>query len=308
MVIANPKAGGGKMLSDWPVISNKLIGAGISYDVAFTTHRYHSIELTINSIRNGYVNIISIGGDGTMNEIVNGIFTQKYKDPCEITLAIIPGGSGNDLIKSFGITKDYDSSIKAIAEGKRSVQDIVRFHISESKVQKTRFMANIAGVGFDAMVSLYCNILKENGVRGDNVYLRGGARALFNHKAKQYKIIVDGATFFEGKVFSVAFGNGKYSGGGMIQTPNAVINDGLVDLTVIKKCSIFVILKEFKKLFSGDILSIKKYVISTRGRRIDIVSDVEDMVEVDGEIVGTTPLYLEVLPKSLSVIVGEDFR
>jgi YegS/Rv2252/BmrU family lipid kinase len=306
MVIANPKAGSNRVLDEWPIISEQLSNFGIEYEVIFSKHKYHSVELAVKAIREGYRKLIAVGGDGTIHEVVNGIFFQKEVDTSEITLAVIPAGSGNDWMKMYDVTTDYKQSVGAIAGGKTIFQDICKVDVVESMVPQTRYMINVAGVGYDAMICHYCNKMKEDGKTGAILYVKSAVKSFFKIRAKVFKVIVDGKEFFKGRVFSTAFGIGRYSGGGMSQVPDAVVNDGLVNLTIIEKIPKLSIILNFGKLFKGSIYTIKG-VYHTVGKRISIFSEVDDSVEVDGEVIGTTPLELSVLPQALRVVVGENF-
>lgn len=306
MVIANPKAGSNKVAQEWPIISDLLVKHGISFDVLFTKHKFHSIELTVKAIKEGYRKFISVGGDGTIHEIVNGIFFQKDVPYSEITLGVIPAGSGNDWMKMYDISKNYEESIFAIAEGKTILQDICKIDMVESMVKQTRYMANVAGIGYDAMVCHHCNRNKEKGKKGKLIYVKAALQAFFNIRPKMYKVLVDGKEFFKGKVFSTAFGIGRFSGGGMTQMPDAVVNDGLINLTVVEKMPKIKIASQFMKLFTGRIYSIIG-VHHITGKHIQVETVPNDVVEVDGEVLGNTPLDLTVMPQALRVIVGDNF-
>lgn len=306
MVIANPKAGANKVAQDWPIISDLLTKYGISFDVMFTKHKFHSIELTVKAIKEGYRKFISVGGDGTIHEVVNGIFFQDQVPYSELTLGVIPSGSGNDWMKMFDVSKDYEKAVQTISKGKTIFQDVCKMEMVESMVKQTRYMINVAGIGFDAMICHHCNKNKEQGKKGKLIYIIAAMQAFFDIKPKLYKVVVDGKEYFKGKVFSTAFGVGRYSGGGMTQMPDAVVNDGLVNLTVIEKMPKLKIATKFVQLFTGRIYSIPG-VHHIMGKHIEVETVPNDIVEVDGEVLGTTPLDLTIMPQALRVVVGENF-
>ena len=105
LVIVNPKAGSGRGLKDWPIISNQMYNSSLRFTCVFTEHKYHAVELTVKAINDGFRNIVAVGGDGTIHEVVNGIFIQKKVPTTDISLAVIPTGTGNDWIRMFGISK-----------------------------------------------------------------------------------------------------------------------------------------------------------------------------------------------------------
>ncbi|MBQ0006653.1 MAG: diacylglycerol kinase family lipid kinase [Alistipes sp.] len=303
-VIVNPKAGGGKVEEDWSIIRRELIAHGVLFDAVFTEHRYHAIELTISGIRQGYRKFISIGGDGTLHELVNGIFLQKEVPSSEFTIGVISAGTGNDWIRMHGDISDRQKNIEAILKGQTIRQDIVKVTYTESCVQGIRYMVNIGGIGYDSNVCQRCNNLKLAGRRGPMVYINSAIKSLIGRTFTHSVITVDGKQFFQGKYFSIGLGNGRFCGGGMIQTPDAEIDDGLLNITVIKKVSKLRVVLHLKDLFKGTIYNIDG-VIHTTGKKITVSTSSPDRVEVDGEVVGETPVTFEILPQALKVIVSK---
>ncbi len=307
IAVINPNAGGGRVAKEWPLLSNMLKDRGFSFEEVFTTHRYHAVELVIYSLKRGFRNFISVGGDGTLHEIVNGIFYQKEVPVSEITLAVLPAGSANDWTRMYRIPKDYDKAIETVLEGRTVMQDVARVEYSQAGVRNSRYMVNVAGVGLDANICLRCNASKDKGKSGDMAYVKAAFKALVGRTSNPAKVVVDGRNFFTGKMFSIAFGIGRYSGGGMMQVPDAVADDGLVNLMVARKVSKIKFLLLFKQLFKGTIYRIRE-VSHTTASRVCVISRKPDRVEIDGEVVGTTPMNLEVLPKALRVVVSRDFK
>lgn len=307
IAVINPNAGGGKVAKEWPLLSNMLKDRGFSFEEVFTTHRYHAVELVIYSLKRGFRNFISVGGDGTLHEIVNGIFYQKEVPVSEITLAVLPAGSANDWTRMYMIPKDYDKAIETVLEGRTVMQDVARVEYSQAGVRNSRYMVNVAGVGLDANICLRCNASKDKGKSGDLAYVKAAFKALVSRTSTPTKVVVDGRSFFSGKMFSLAFGIGKYSGGGMMQVPDAVADDGLVNVMVARKVSKIKFLLLFKQLFKGTIYNIKEVTHKTASR-VTVITRRPDRVEIDGEVVGTTPINLEVLPRALRVVVGRDFK
>ena len=307
IAVINPNAGGGRVAREWPLLSNMLKDRGFPFEEVFTTHRYHAVELVIYSLKRGFRNFISVGGDGTLHEIVNGIFHQKEVPVSEITLAVLPAGSANDWTRMYRIPKDYGKAIETVLEGRTVMQDVARVEYSQAGVRNVRYMVNVAGVGLDANICLRCNASKDKGKSGDLAYVKAAFKALVSRTSTPTKVVVDGRSFFSGKMFSIAFGIGKYSGGGMMQVPDAVADDGLVNLMVARKVSKIKFLLLFKQLFKGTIYNIKEVTHKTASR-VTVITRRPDRVEIDGEVVGTTPMNLEVLPMALRIVVGRDFK
>ncbi|MEF9932256.1 MAG: diacylglycerol kinase family protein, partial [Bacteroidales bacterium] len=262
MVIVNPKAGSGRGLKDWPIISNQMYNSGVRFTCVFTEHKYHAVELTVKAINDGFRNIVAVGGDGTIHEVVNGIFIQKAAATTEISLAVIPAGTGNDWIRMYGISKTYSLAVSSLVEKRTILQDVSKVEFYETRVKHIRYMANVAGLGYDAVVNLKYNNLKDEGKYGKWLYLRSTFNTFLGFSSKHFKITVDGNLFYNGMVFSGAVGIGKYNGGGMQQTPNATVDDGLMDITIIRKMSKFRVMRNFKLLYSGNIYSIPKVIFT----------------------------------------------
>lgn len=304
--IVNPVAGSGKGLADWPLISKLLRDHGIVPDFAFTERKYHAIELAVEAVNDGYRKLIVVGGDGTIHEVVNGIFIQQAVPTTDILIAVVAVGTGNDWIRMFGIPNRYSDAIKAIEAGHSFLQDVGIITYHKSNFRQSRYMANVAGIGFDAAVNKRYNHLKEEGRRGAWLYIWSTFKAVLRYRSTGVKIWVDGRLAVNDLVYSAAIGIGKYNGGGMIQTPEAVADDGLFDVTTIRRLGMLGVIARFKKLYNGKIYHIKQVSLD-RGRRIRIESTPEIAVEVDGEALGYSPFEFELVDKAVRVVVAEKF-
>ena len=145
--IVNPVAGSGRGLTDWPQISKLLRDHHIVPEYAFTERKYHAIELAVEAVNNGFRKIVVVGGDGTIHEVVNGLFIQKVVPTQDVLLSVIAVGTGNDWIRMFGIPRKYSEAIRAIVEGHSFLQDVGKISYYQSSYKQTRYMANVAGVG-----------------------------------------------------------------------------------------------------------------------------------------------------------------
>lgn len=293
-------------MTDFPLISKLLRDNNIHHEAVFTEHKHHATALTVQAIDSGYRNIIVVGGDGTLHEVVNGLFIQQRVDPSEVTIAVISAGTGNDWIRMFGIPTRYSEAIRAIKEGHTFLQDVAEVDYEESKYSQTRHMANVAGLGFDAAVikrTLASNAKDKFGKGG---YLWCLVRAFFSHKATGAKIWIDDRLVFNDLLFSIAIGVGKFNGGGIQQLPSAVADDGLLDVTIIRPVHWWHVVFRLRRLFNGTIYSIG-HVTHAQGKKIRIESSPETPLEVDGELYGHTPVELRVKHRKVKVIVNKSF-
>ena len=305
-VIVNPVAGNGRGLDDFPEISKLLREASIDYEPVFTEHKCHATELTVTAVRQGYRRIIVIGGDGTLHETVNGLFIQQEVPPAEVLLAVIAVGTGNDWVRTMGIPRHYREAIRALVDEHCFLQDVGVVTYEEAHYRQTRYMANMAGAGFDSAVTKRVNHLRQKRRLGRWSYSWCVVRAFFGYKSTGVKVWVDDVPVYNNLLFSVAMGIGKFNGGGIQQLPDAVADDGMLDITLIRPIHFWHVLFRLHYLFNGDIYKIG-HVIKARGERIRIESTPELVVEVDGELLGQTPLDFSVLPKAIRTVVSKQF-
>lgn len=305
--IVNPRAGSGKTMFEWLPAERKLKRLGIPCDIAMTDHKRHATALAYEAASKGYRKIIAVGGDGSLHETFNGIcrWCARTGTPTEeFLLGVMPIGSGNDWIRSLGVPNDTSEVVDLIRKNSVGVMDVVRVKSSGGRLA---YMANIGGVGFDSHVCKRVNIQKESGRRGKMIYLNSLRYTIFNLKPVYISVVADGEVIFTGQCFSVALGNGRYSGSGMRQVPLAVMDDGLLDYAVIPKAPLAKVLKELPRLFSGT-LNQSEYVISGKCRSLQIVPMDEqsaDIFELDGEIEGLLPMSVEITGHQINVIKGE---
>jgi YegS/Rv2252/BmrU family lipid kinase len=217
----------------------------------------------------------------------------------DITLAIISIGTGNDWGRLYNIPLEYEQAVDVIAANCTTPQDVAEVNTDNC----TSYMINIGGMGFDADVCHYVNRAKYSKHRvlgGSLLYLWSLIKAFVTGKGHHFTIKIDGKEFFNAQAFSVALGIGKYSGGGLIQTPDALPNDGLLDITVIHKANKLKVLTCLTKLFNSTIYQAD-IVSHAQGAEIDIYSDAK--VEVDGENIGDGHIKLRVIPSAIKVAI-----
>ena len=304
--IVNPRAGSGKTMSLWVPAEQKLQNLGISFVTAMTDHKRHATELAMEAAGQGYRRIIAVGGDGSLHETLSGIARycdENGTDPSEFTLGVMPIGSGNDWIKSLGLPNDLDYMISLVENGSTGQMDLVRVLSSGGKVS---YMANIGGTGFDSHVCSRVNLQKESGKRGKLIYLDGLRYTIAHLSPINLKVVADDQPVFEGACYSIALGNGRYSGSGMRQVPKAEIDDGILDYMIVPKVKLKTIVKEIPRLFNGSI-DESGAVISGKCRSLRVMPLDEasaDIIELDGEIEGTLPLSIDMDGRKIHILKG----
>jgi YegS/Rv2252/BmrU family lipid kinase len=243
-----------------------------------------------------------VGGDGTLNEVVNGLFIQKQCAPKEILLAVIAVGTGNDWVRTFSIPRNYTAIIRAIKERTSFLQDVAKVTYTESKYEQSRYMVNVAGLGFDADVIKIFNHLKLKGYKGKWLYLYSLLKGYFSAKPAGATIEVDGKVIYNKLLFSLAVGVCRYNGGGIQQLPRAVANDGLLDLTIIRPVHWWHVIFRANRLFNGKIYTIG-HVEHAQGRVVKITSAPDMSLETDGELQGGTPVTISIVDEAIRVVV-----
>ena len=267
LFIINPIAGGGKAKNLIPLIKNSMEKHKKDYDIILTTRPKEAIDIAKDNVDN-YEIIVAVGGDGTINEVAKGIINAGKG-----TLGIVPGGTGNDMIKSLGISMDPEESLETIIKGVEKEIDI-------GKINSSSFL-NIASVGFDAEVIVNHDKFKGR-VKGKLVYILSVIYTLFDYKDKRLEIYIDGEKLEE-DIMLMAIGNGKYYGGGMKILPTSKINDGYLHICIISGISKIRSLYLFPTLFKGNHINYKKYVKLYKAKEIKVKSKEELFLNIDGD-------------------------
>lgn len=300
-VIRNPRASSGKGAKRWPAIANALQAAGVQYQDIETARPLHAIELTKEAIQAGSRHVIAIGGDGTANEVANGILDQDLVDPLEIRMAQIPVGTGNDWGRTVGIPSNYRKAAQLIAEAPEIVQDVGKVEYVHEGKPAYRYFINIAGMGYDAFVGLHANERKAAGKGGMLGYMTTVLGCLSKYECTDLGFTIDGKSHPARSTFYFLVGICKYNGAGMKHCPDASYDDGLLDVTIIEEISKFKAITSLPRLFNGSFTRLKEAHQFT-GNQIEVKSVPPVLLEVDGENLGEGPAQFSLLPRRLRVI------
>jgi len=296
-VIANPTSGNRNFSKLWKEIQQSLKNKNLDYSFAFTQFSKHEIELAQNAIQKGFRNIISVGGDGTLHHVVNGVMLQRYVKSSDITIAVIPLGTGNDWIKTYNIPNSIKKAIEIISQNKRTLQDIGLLKTTN----KTTYFNNVAGIGYDGYVVNKLASLKRFGFIA---YLLSGLTGLLFYEKSIFKIIFNNKKLEE-KYLMVVFGICKFSGGGMQFSKELKINDGLLNITIIKNINMIDLILNIKKLYNGQIVNHHK-VVTCRTKQITILPETtETYIQADGELIATGYVTATIIEKAIQFIINE---
>ncbi len=301
LVIVNPAAGSGRGLEEYPQISRLLRDEGIKYEPLFTEHKFHAVELTVTAIKQGYRKLLVVGGDGTIHEVINGLFIQQCVAPDQVTIGVIAVGDVNNWARSAGIPSRVDKAVKILKHGYTYLQDVGVVSYEESQYRQTRYFANAAGVGFNTFALKRLQHLRNKGRGGRVRLLFNFIRSFFSYKSTGIKVWIDDTLVWNDLLMSLAIGIGSYNVGGMKQLPNAVVDDGVLDLSLFRPIHFWHILFRFHYLFDGGIYRIG-HILQERGAKIKVESTPEITLEVDGELLGESPFEFSVLQRAIRII------
>ncbi|WP_339662251.1 diacylglycerol kinase family protein [uncultured Polaribacter sp.] len=296
-IIANPTSGNRNFSKQWKEIQQLLTAKKIDFSVAFTQFSKHEIKLVDTAINQGFRNIISIGGDGTLHHVVNGIMLQRYVKTSDITIAVIPLGTGNDWIKTYNIPNNIEKAIEIIHQKKTILQDI---GVLESKNKTITYFNNVAGLGYDGYIVNKIHSFKKFGAIA---YLLAGISGLLFYKKSNFKIIFDD-NILETNCLMTLFGICKFSGGGMQFTKDVNPLDGLFDITIAKNLNFIDLIYNIKKLHNGNIVHHKK-VETYKTKEITVIPQTtKPFIQADGELVGIGKVTAKIIEKAVNFVVN----
>ena len=296
LVIVNPIAGRGAGERVIPRIVRLLREHGLSFDLVRTERPWHAAELARQAVVSGYRTVVAVGGDGTSNEVLNGLMAAREAGEGEAAMGVLCVGTGNDFAYGMGIPLDLEEGCAALARGRTRRVDV-------GHARGFRYFGNGIGIGFDAAVNVVASRLQR--LRGFLVYLIAVLRTLlFYYRAPLTRIELDDQTL-EQPALMISVMNGRRMGGGFLMTPFSRPDDGLFDLCIGKKMSQLEMLSFVPRFMKGTQVGDPR-VIMTRSRRVRVkVEEGTQVVHADGETLALDlrELDLEVVPQALMVVV-----
>ena len=294
-VVANPTSGRGRGAKLIPQVEALLRSEGIEHTVHISEGPLDPERLAMRAAVDGADIVAALGGDGHIGACVNGVMSAAAEGG-SAALAVIPAGTGNDFARIVRVdAKDPLAAVRFLRSPVIKRIDLARLVVPQGE----RYYANVAGAGFDSEANAYANRMKY--VKGQLRYVVAAFALLPRFKPAQFKVTVDGETHdLPGML--VAVGNGRSYGGGMRVCPDAKVDDGILDITLIGDVSKLDFIRTFPKVFTGKHLSHPK-VRQLRGRDISITAERTLQVYADGEPVGTLPATFTVAPLALAVVV-----
>jgi YegS/Rv2252/BmrU family lipid kinase len=292
--IVNPAARSGRATARWRKVAAALSEAGVEPRTEHTRYPGHARTLAANLAADGYVTILAVGGDGTVHDVVNGVFAAGKAE--EVRLGLVPAGTGMDVARGLGLSRRPALVARQIAAGRELAIDV-----GQAVGADEQYFVNFAETGLGAAV-----VAREAGFNGAwpgrLSFLVAAVGAALDAGIGRARIAVDGVPAYEGPLVSVVVANGRYFGGGMRIAPRASPTDGLFDVLVLGNFTRAQLVGHIWKLYPGTHIRHPK-VIWLRGSEVEVDPITPMSLDLDGELSGSGPYRFRLLPRALRVIV-----
>ncbi len=288
-LIVNPIAGKGATLKAIPEIESILNSLNVEYDIILTEYRGHAIALAEEAGSNGYTSVVAVGGDGTANEVINGLMQAANAGKLTSSLAVFPVGRGNDFSYGMGVPQDLESACKLLDKGNTRKIDIGL--VKGGDYPEGRYFGNGVGIGFDTIVGFEAAKLPSF-ISGIPAYLIAALKTIFLYfRAPLLRVEMDGEVL-EQPCLLVSLMNGKRMGGSFMFAPESESDDGLLNLCIAKQVTRLQVLGLFPKVMSGtqeDHFAIKmptaqKVKITALSGSLPVHADGETICEAGKEL------------------------
>lgn len=305
--IINPASGNGKAFQKWNALKPLLQQADIDFEFAETQQPLHAIELVEQATKQGYCKFAGLGGDGTNNEIINGILCQKNIPSSEIKYTLFPVGTGNDWVKHHNIPNHPQKWVTMLQNEHSILHDAGKAIYYQREQAQTRYFINVAGMAYDGFVGKALSEEKGQTLRKLK-FLYLSVACLFQYNLSKARVEFDDE-IVEDYFYLVNAGICKYSGGGMQMVPHSESSDGKLAITLARNLSKFDVIKSLPLLYNG---KIEKHPLVTlhQTKKIKITSleKTPTLLEVDGEFLGETPIEISIVEDALQVVVPNSLR
>jgi len=307
-VIGNPTSANGKAGDYWPRVEKAVQKKLGPHESVLTKRPGHAVALAREALEKGYNRILVYGGDGTTNEVVNGLFEGGRPKNKRVQLGVVPTGTGGDFRRSLGLTGKVAQALDVIAQSHTEPVDVgwVRFQGNGGQTEERHFI-NMTGIGLSGEIMRKVNAARQSKSFGSTFVFKWAAfTSMIGRKNQMMRIEIDGHAPVYETACSLHVCNGRYAGGGMMFAPGAELNDGLLDIVLLGDFKVFNFLVESKALYRGDHIKNKKVQIF-QGQEIRISSENDVMLEIDGETPGVLPARFNVVEKTLNVLCPPNF-
>lgn len=303
VAILNPRAAGGKTVRRWPEFARAIEARLGALETRETVRPGHAAELAREALRSGVETLIAVGGDGTVNEVVNGFFDDDKPVRQGARLGYVPMGTGGDFQRTLQLPTAPQAVAECLASGKVWPIDVGKIRlVGHDGAPVERYFVNLASFGMGGDVSIKAKNCWATELNGKLAFLWATFAVFFQYGGKAVSLRLDDEPTRSFTITNIAIGNGCYHGGGMHPCPRAVLDDGLLEVTTIDRLNWFELIRDLRILYSENVYVHPK-VRHFRAKRVVAESDEITRIEVDGEALGRLPLEATVLPRALGLLV-----
>ena len=300
--VVNPNSANGQTGRKWPELAAAIGKRLEGFGHAFTERPLHAETLARRALDEGYACVVAVGGDGTVNEVVNGFFRDGKPVREGAALGVLPRGTGGDFKRTFGWDGELDPAIARIAGGTSRPFDVGLLRYTKPDGSEgERYFANICSFGASGVVDQEVN-RSSKALGGKVSFMLGSVRALMKYKDRRVRLSFDGGAPEEAMVTTLAVANGRYFGGGMCVAPNADPSDGWFDITIWSGYGLVDFALKSKAIYDGSHVKMPG-TRTLRAKRVEAQCDQEVLLDVDGEQPGKLPCSMTILPGAIQLRV-----
>jgi YegS/Rv2252/BmrU family lipid kinase len=300
--IVNPNSAGGATGRQWRSIGARFRDRLGDFGELFTARPMDAVLLARRALEDGADVVVAVGGDGTVNEVANGFFTEGgHVVRPGAALAVLPQGTGGDFKRTFRWHEGVDATVARLAAGQEKPLDVGRLTFTAHDGSTcTRHFVNIASFGSSGLVDRYVNSTTKV-LGGKASFAIGSLRGMMSWKDRRVRLRFDGGAPEEMSITVVAVANGQYFGGGMWVAPEARTDDGVLDVTIWSGYRLVDFVIRSRMIYDGRHLQLPG-TTTRKARRVEATSDDEVLLDVDGEQPGRLPASFEILPGAIRIV------
>ena len=301
-VIINPYAGNGRTEKLWPDIEAALKQSIGPFQTEQTKSQGDAVLLTRKALEDGTTRIVAVGGDGHLNEVLNGFIENDVQLNPQASLSFVMSGTGCDFQRSLGISGKWQNAVAGLKDAKVRKIDVGKVtYTAADKTQKIRYFDNIASFGLSGAVDHYIdNSRLGNYLGGTMLFLWATIKTVFSHPNQVIRDRIDDGPQEEIRTRLSLLANGRFFGGAMHAAPEAELDDGLLDLLMLKEISLARFLWHLPKIYKGTHLELPE-IHFQKVRKFTAESSEQVILDIDGESPGYLEATFEVLPKILNL-------
>ena len=304
LAIVNPVSGRSRARTGWPAVERALRANGVACEVVLTSSAHDGADIARRAVLQGQRWLLAAGGDGSVNDVLNGVMEAGLAEDDRVTLAPVPLGTGNDWARSLGLPRDPRAVAAAIARRRTRLHDVgvIDFPAASPASRRRHWFINVAGAGLDA------HVIERLPHQGPSAlaYLRGALQGLASYRPPAFRIATDPAVVEE-RLLLAFVAIAQYCGNGMHVAPTAQPDDGLFDVIAIRQVALGTVPVKLAKLYWGSILA-DPAVRHWRAAAVDVDASPAVAVQADGQLVGTTPVRFSIRRQAVVAVIGPESR